>query len=180
MQIKPLLFFIAVVSLALFIVFKGVGPSTNVKIGEPAPDFTIKDESGKEVKLSDFRGSLVFLNIWATWCVPCVDEMPEMELMKNAFKDRKFQMMAVSLDTEWDAVKKFYDEHSLTIPVYLDPGRNVYAAYKATGVPETFVIDRNGILIQRYIGQKRWSTPQMMGAFDAMIKEQETAQSALQ
>jgi peroxiredoxin len=77
------------------------------------------------IKLSDYRGKLVFLNFWATWCLPCVEEMPEMETLKNTFKDRKFQMLAVSVDTDWDVVKKFYKEHNLTIPAGLDPGHQI-------------------------------------------------------
>ena len=102
---KPIIFFLIVGSIAGYFVYKEVtrvGQPGVINIGQQAPGFSIKDANGHEVKLTDYRGKLVFLNFWATWCAPCVDEMPEMESMYRAFKDRKFQMLAISIDTEWD------------------------------------------------------------------------------
>jgi peroxiredoxin len=183
MRIKGIVFFILVALVAGWLVYREasrVGSRNAIAIGAPVPDFTVKDQDGKEVKLSDFRGSLVFMNIWATWCPPCVEEMPAMETLNNKFKNRKFQMMAVSVDTDWTPVLDFYMTHQLSLPTYLDPGRRVFLSFKATGVPETFVIDGNGILLKRYIGERAWSTPEMLASFDAMITAQETAQRASQ
>src|SRR5262249_50978667 len=105
---KPLIFFLVIGSIAGYLVFKEVtrvGKPGIINIGQQAPDFSLKDENGHAIKLSDYRGKLVFLNFWATWCGPCVDEMPEMESMYKALKDRKFQMLAVSIDTDWDTVR---------------------------------------------------------------------------
>jgi peroxiredoxin len=181
MRIKPVVFFLIVGAIAGYFVYyqaTHTGAPRTINIGDIAPDFTVSDSQGKEIKLSALRGNLVFLNFWATWCPPCVHEMPEMELMNRAFKDRKFQMVAVSVDEDWGKVSDFYKEHNLSLPAYLDAGQNVSARYNVFKFPETFVIDRNGYVLKHYIGEQRWASPQLLASFDSLIKEQETAQSA--
>jgi len=151
-----------------------VGQPGVISVGQQAPDFTIKDASGKPVKLSDSRGKLVFLNFWATWCEPCVDEMPEMNTLNEKFKDRKFQMMAVSVDNSWDVVKDFYEKHALDMPTYLDPGQQVRSLFNVHGYPETFIIDRNGSVLKYIIGPQHWSDPKVMAMIESMVKDQET------
>ena len=106
--------------------------------------------------------------------------MPEMELMHRAFKDRKFQMIAISVDTDQEKVQDFYKEHKLTLPTYLDPGRKVAGKYRVAKFPETFVIDRNGHVLKHYIGEQHWASPKMLASFEALIREQESAQTASQ
>jgi peroxiredoxin len=176
-RLKPLIFFLIVGSIAGYFVYREVtrvGKPGVLNIGQQAPDFTLKDENGRLVKLSDYRGKLVFLNFWATWCGPCVDEMPEMETMNKLFKDRKFQMLSVSIDIKWDVVKDFYKKYNLTIPVILDPGQQVARdLYKATGWPETFLIDPNGYLIKHVIGPAHWADPRVMAQIEQMIPEEQ-------
>ena len=176
-RLKPILFFLIVGSISGYFVYREatrVGRPGIVNVGEQAPEFTIKDESGHEVKLSDYRGKLVFLYFWATWCVPCVDEMPEMELMHKILKNRKFQMLAVSIDIKWDTVKDFYKKYNLTIPVLLDPGQQVARdLYKATGWPETFLIDSNGFVRKHVVGPAHWADPRVMAEVEAMIPQEE-------
>ena len=147
-------------------------------VSKPAPDFTVKDQNGNQLKLSELRGNLVFLNVWATDCAPCVQEMPDMEVMNHAFKDRKFKMVTVSIDTDWKPVTAFFKQYRLTMPVYLDPGRSVYGAYHLTGTPETFLIDRNGIILKHTIGADRWASDAVLAYVDKLIKEQEMPQRA--
>lgn len=178
MRLKPIIFFLAVGSLAGFFVYREVtrvGDPGVVNIGQQAPDFSLKDEDGKPVRLSDYRGKLVFLNFWATWCIPCIEEMPEMETLKNTYKDRKFQMLAVSVATDWDVVRKFYKEHNLTIPAALDPGHQISGLYKVFKFPETFLIDGNGYVV-RHTWSEHWANPRVMALVDSLIQQQEAKQ----
>jgi peroxiredoxin len=177
MRIKPILFFAAVGLIAGYLIYRQADPH-EVAVGKPAPDFTVKDDGGNTLKLSDLRGNLVFLNFWASDCAPCVQEMPDMEVMNHAFQDRKFKMITVSIDTDWKPVNEFVKEHRLTMPVYLDPGRDVYSAYHLTGTPETFIIDRNGILLKHTIGADRWASDSILASMDKLIRNQETEQRA--
>jgi peroxiredoxin len=179
MRAKPIIFFLVVGSLASWFVYREVtrvGTPGVINIGQQAPDFTVKGEDGREIKLSDYRGKLVFLNFWATWCGPCIEEMPAMEKLKNTFKDRKFQMLAISVDTNWDVIKKFYAEHNLTIPAGLDPGHQVSGLYKVFKFPETFLIDGNGYVV-RHTWAERWADPRVMALVDSLIQQQEARQS---
>ena len=181
MRLKPIIFFLVVGSLASFFVYREVtkvGDPGAVNIGQLAPDFTIKAQDGHEIKLSDYRGKLVFLNFWATWCKPCVDEMPAMETLNNKFKDRKFQMLAVSVDNRWNEVNDFYKQYNLTIPAYLDPPQRISKGlYKTTGIPETFLIDGNGFLIQ-HTWAARWADPQIEAKVESLIKREEERQAS--
>ena len=179
-RLKPILFFAVVAAAALFFVLRKPA-SAEVNVGDVAPEFAIKDVMGKELKLSDYRGNVVFLNFWYTTCPPCVREMPDMELMNRVFKDRKFKMVPVSVDTNFDDVKKFYDTHKLTsMPMYLDPGKQLANRYNVYKFPETYIIDGNGIVLKHYIGEKAWSNPTYMTAIEEFIKKQEAPASASQ
>ena len=179
MRIKPILFFLIVGSIAGFLVYREVtrvGTPGIINIGQQAPDFSLKDENGHEMKLSDYRGKLVFLNFWATWCGPCVDEMPEMETLNKTMKDRNFQMLPVSIDIEWSTVKQFYQEHNLTIPSFLDPGQQVARGlYKTTGWPETFLIDANGSVLKHVVGPAHWADPRVMANLMSMVPQKQTS-----
>jgi peroxiredoxin len=174
-RLKAILFFIAVGSLAGFFVYREVtrvGEPGIINIGQQAPDFSIKDQSGRVVKLSDFRGKVVFLNIWGTWCEPCLKEMPEMETLYQTFKDRKFQMMAISIDNDWKEVNEFYKEKNLTLPTYLDPGHQIANLYKVYKYPETFLIDANGYVV-KHTWQEHWADPRIIANMDALINKQD-------
>ena len=171
-RLKPILFFSVVFAIAGYLVFHGVGDSSTLEVGKPAPDFSVRDQSGNELRLSDLRGNVVFLNFWATNCAPCEAEMPDMEIVSQIFKGRPFRMVAISIDLDWGPVSSFYKRYGITLPTYLDPGRKVFNAYRLTGTPETFIIDGEGILQRVYIGQQRWTSPQMIASFEAVIKLQ--------
>lgn len=179
-RLKPIVFFLVVGALALFFVLREPR-STVVNVGDLAPDFSVRDETGKEVKLSDYRGHVVFLNFWYTTCVPCRQEMPDMELVNRVFKDRKFKMIPVSVDTNFDDVKKFYQDFKLTtMPMYLDPGKQVADQYNVFKFPETYIIDGNGIVLKHYIGGKTWSSPTYMSTIEEFVEKQESPQSVSQ
>jgi len=173
-----IIFFLIVGSIAGYFVYKEAtraGSPGVVNIGQQAPDFSIKDQSGHEIKLSDYRGKLVFLNFWATWCAPCIEEMPAMETLNQTFKDRKFQMLAISVDNDWKLVNGFYKDYNLTLPAFLDPGHQVANQYKVYKFPETFLIDGNGYVI-KHTWVERWADPRVMSNIDSLIRQQEARQ----
>ena len=110
MQPKPILFF-AVVGLLVVYTIANYSGGVGAPIGSIAPDFELKDADGNLVKLSDYRGKLVFLNFWATWCEPCVWEMPLMMTLNDTLKDRGFEVLTVSVDTSWQPIRDFYDQY---------------------------------------------------------------------
>jgi len=173
MRLKPVIFFLVVGSIAGYFVYMEAryGTAGTVKVGDLAPEFTVKDENGKVAKLSDYRGKLVFLNFWWTGCIPCITEMPEMELVHNLFKDRNFAMLAVSVDVDWESVKKFYEDHSLTLPKFPDPGHRVTSLYKVYRYPETFLIDPEGRVLKHYVGAERWTNPRVLSYIESLIPD---------
>ena len=145
---------------------------TPLQLGQPAPDFTFPDLDGKEVSLSDFRGKVVFVNIWATWCPPCRDEMPSMQKLYERFKGQDFEILAVSIDADGgEAVAPFMKQMNLTFPALLDPSEKIRSLYAITGVPESFIIDKNGMLVQRVIGPMDWSNPQVFDFFQELMQK---------
>src|SRR5438105_10243830 len=150
--------------------FKGLDLIKPARV-QPAKDFVSPAPDGKPVKLSDYRGKVVFLNFWATWCVPCVEEAPEMQKLNATLKDRKFQMLTLAIDTDWKPVNDFYAKHGLSVPVFLDPGQQVARGlYKITGVPETFLIDANGHVVRHTFGE-HWADPRMVSYIESLIQQ---------
>lgn len=126
--------------------------------GYAAPEFSAFDFSGKERYLSEYRGKVVFLNIWATWCPPCKEEMPSMEYLYNSLKGPNFEMLAISIDREGiSVVKPFMEKLKLSFPILLDTRGKIANLYKITGVPETFIIDGRGVIAEKVIGARNWS-----------------------
>jgi len=177
MRLKPILFFLAVGGLAVYVAMWQYqqGDGGIIRIGQMAPDFSVKTADGREVRLSDYRGKLVFINFWASWCAPCASEMPDLEILNKAFKNRKFQMLTFSVDVNPNDAEKFYKEHKLSMPWFPDPGRRVADRYKVSVYPETFLIDGNGHIIKHY---PYAINTQIMAQLDEYIRNQEGVDSA--
>jgi peroxiredoxin len=136
-----------------------------------APDFTFPGLDGKMVSLSDHKGKVVLVNIWATWCPPCVDEMPSMEKLYQNFKGENFEILAVSIDEAGlKAVAPFMKKTNLTFPALIDSEGAINAVYGVTGVPESFIIDKQGILIKKIIGPVDWAKPAIFRFFSDLIE----------
>jgi peroxiredoxin len=139
--------------------------------GTTAPDFTLKDLSGKAVTLSSLRGKVVLLNFWATWCPPCREEIPSMMRLNKAMEGKPFQMLAVSEDGGGkDAVTGFFKESGASLPALLDSDQAVGGRYGLTGVPETFVIGKNGVILKKVVGAMNWSDPAAIGFLENAMK----------
>jgi peroxiredoxin len=137
----------------------------------PAPDFTFPGLDGKKVSLSDYKGKVVLVNIWATWCPPCVDEMPSMEKLYQKFKGQNFEILAVSIDASGlKAVAPFMRKFNLTFPALIDSKGAINAVYGVTGVPESFIIDKQGILTKKIVGPVDWASPAVFRFFSEILE----------
>jgi peroxiredoxin len=137
--------------------------------GYAALDFTLPDLSGTPVRLSDLRGKIVFLNLWATWCPPCRAEMPSMQTLYERLKGRDFVMLAIAEDTNAADVAGFVKDLGLTFPVLLDTDNTLPARFGVTGFPETFIIDREGQVIKHVIGPEEWTDPEFLHYFEELL-----------
>ena len=149
-----------VVALVVVYVFK-TADINPVGVGMVAPDFTLSTVDGKSVHLSDYRGKVVMLNFWATWCKPCRQEMPSMEEMYHGFKNvagARFNLIAVNENNIFyqGKIKPFLHKFGIDFTVPVDPLSKLDHLYKITGVPETFVIDQNGVVAEHVIGPRDW------------------------
>lgn len=139
--------------------------------GAKAPDFTLPGLNGEMIRLADQKGKVVFLNIWATWCPPCVQEMPSMEKLYQQLKGEDFEILAVSIDKKGtEAVLPFMKKHNLSFTALIDSKESMKYKYQTTGVPETFIIDKNGIIVEKVIGPRDWATPDAIGFLRNLIQ----------
>jgi peroxiredoxin len=140
------------------------------KVTEAAPDFRLPNLDGNLVRLAGFKGKVIFLNFWATWCPPCIQEMPWMETLYRSLKGREFEMLAVSIDEDGkDAVRPFMEKYSLTLPVLIDRDKKVAALYGITGIPETFIITKQGVIDFKIIGPQDWTEKKWQDYFDNLL-----------
>jgi peroxiredoxin len=144
-----------------------------VAAGAKAAPFKLTDLQGDSVSMGDLRGKVVFLNIWATWCAPCREEMPSMEkLYERLQSDKGFVMLAISQDTSSrDEVAAYVKKHGYRFDVLLDPKNVVAEAYNVSGVPETFIIDREGRIVAHHSGAFDWSDPAIRDALEELLKD---------
>jgi peroxiredoxin len=136
-----------------------------------APDFTFPGLDGKMVSLSDHKGKVVLVNIWATWCPPCVDEMPSMEKLYQNFKGENFEILAVSIDEAGlKAVAPFMKKTNLTFPALIDSEGTIKTVYGITAIPESFIIDKQGFLIKKIVGPVDWATSPIYRFFSDLMQ----------
>jgi peroxiredoxin len=143
-------------------------------VGSPAPDFSAPTIAGDTIRLANLRGRVVFLNLWATWCPPCREEMPAMQELYRQLAGPGFEMLAVSADEAGAAVvTPFVRDLGLSFPVLLDPQLEVASRYRVTGYPETYVIDRNGMVVAHMIGPRDWGSRATVEAFRRLVERGE-------
>ena len=132
----------------------GATAGDKVEVGAPAPAYATVSVDGDSVSLASLRGKVVLFNIWATWCHPCRDEIPELRAIHAKYRDRGLELVGVSVDADGtdDAIRGFMNEFQMTYPVWRDPDERVSTRFLAIGVPATYLIDRNGILQWRKTG----------------------------
>jgi peroxiredoxin len=130
------------------------------RIGSSAPDFTVQDSDHK-VTLSQFRGQVVVLNFWATWCPPCIEETPSLIKMQSRMKDKGIIVLAVSIDVDNAAYHKFLKDYGVNMVTVRDEDQKAASLYGTHGWPESYVIDRNGVIRRKFIGAVEWNSPEV-------------------
>jgi peroxiredoxin len=140
-------------------------------IGQPAPDFTLPNLESQMVSLSAFRGKVILLNIFATWCPPCVEEMPSMQKLYMALNGEDFEILAVSIDTDGArTVAPFMRKHKLNFPALTDTEGVIKRLYRIRGIPESYIIDRSGKVVDKVIGPRDWASPGALRYFRDLLK----------
>ena len=132
-----------------------------------APDFDLPDGDGKQVSLRAQRGHPVLLNFWATWCPPCAEEMPSMERLAAALESSDIRTMAVSVDENWDLVRRFF-ARGTQLGILLDPTRDVPKRFGTEKFPETFLIDAQGRVRHYFISTRDWSRPEVIACLESL------------
>jgi peroxiredoxin len=124
--------------------------------GKSMPDFAYPSLNRDTLRLSEQLGRVVLVNVWATWCPPCREEMPSMQRLYDLYADSGFTVLAISIDADTVPVRPFVEELGLTFPILLDPKGSIVALYGTAGVPESYVVDKSGKLVLRRIGADDW------------------------
>jgi DsbE subfamily thiol:disulfide oxidoreductase len=136
-----------------------------------APDFTLTTPDGKKASLKDYRGKVVFLNFWATWCPSCRTEMPDMDKLYREFKGKGLEIVAVNVKDKRDDAMGFVKNMKLTYPIMLDPEGEVGLLYGAWGMPATYLIDRKGVVQARLWGPAEWYSPAARNLIKTMLEQ---------
>ncbi len=135
--------------------------------GDTPPPLSLSDLDGKKHNLSDYRGKVVVMNFWATWCGPCAKEMPAFETLAERLSGERFALLTVNFGEKADRIKPFLKKIGVDVPVLLDPDMGTSKAWAKSGLPTTYVIDAEGKIRYQVLGVMEWDAPQV----EARIRE---------
>ena len=143
-----------------------------VEVGRAVPEYSAMTLAGDSVSLASQRSKVVLLNIWATWCHPCRTEIPELISLHDRYKERGFTVIGVTIDAEGsaDAIKEFMEEFKMNFPVWHDPDERILTTFMAVGVPSTFLIDKQGVLLWRKLGPVKPGDTTLINAIERSIQ----------
>ena len=133
----------------------------NVQPSDRAPGFSLVGDQGTGVSLDDYAGKIVLLNFWATWCPPCVQEMPSLNAAYERFRDDGFVVLGISVDEDEEDYRRFLQSSGVTFPTVRDPDRTVSTRYGTMKYPESYLISRDGRVLRKYIGPEDWGRPEI-------------------
>lgn len=145
-----------------------VGPER----GTQAPQFSLSDREGRQIKLQDYRGKAVLINFWATWCGPCRHEMPSLEQLYKKFEGEGFEIIGISLDEEgWGPVDAFLKVVPVSFPIVLDHEQLVSEKYQTYRIPETYLIDKDGKIADKFVGPQDYNRPVFYKAVERVLSK---------
>jgi cytochrome c biogenesis protein CcmG/thiol:disulfide interchange protein DsbE len=162
--------YICIISFLILLTSCNGDSRSGLNPGDNAPPLELKDLFGKIHKIADYKGKALLINFWATWCGPCVDEIPALQELYSKLGKENFEILAIGVDDQEDALREFQKRYALTFPVLIDKDGAVKNKYKLTGVPESFLLDKEGKLVMlpdpndntpvvRIVGPRDWSSP---------------------
>ncbi len=159
-------------ALAIVVIF--ASPSyrqgENSLAGKPAPPFHFELE-GKSASVHDFRGRVVLLNFWATWCPPCVEETPSLNRLHERIRSRNGTVLGISMDEDQDAYSLFLKQQRVSYPNFRDPSKKIALAYGTSIYPETYIIDGDGRIARKIIGPQNWDSPELIAYLDTLLSK---------
>ena len=153
--------------------YKAVPKLEEIKDHPAAPDFTLSNPDGKKLTLKNYRGKLVFLNFWATWCEFCRDEMPAMERLYREFKNQGFEILAVNVKDKRSDALAFVKKLKLSYPIMMDPEGEIGLLYGAFGMPATYLIDEKGMVLARLWGPADWYSPAARNIIKSLLERRQ-------
>lgn len=168
---KDTVAFVLTLSLAAVLVMRVQGYLRiyDVRPGNRAPEFELVDDQGIGVSLEDYQGKIVLLNFWATWCAPCVQEIPSLNQLYVRFEDKGFIVLAVSVDEDQDQYREFLADAGVAFPTVRDPERSVSSRYGTAKYPESYLIDREGRVLRKYVGAEEWLRPEIVNYIRSLL-----------
>jgi len=144
---------------------------TRIEPGARVPDYAaVNVVSGDTVSLRDYRGEVMLLNLWATWCPPCEQEMPSIERLHEELGPQGLKVVAISIDQlDSSAIRRWAADRGLTFTVLHDESGRIQQVYQTTGMPESFVVDRHGVIVKKVIGATEWDHPAQKALFRRLL-----------
>lgn len=140
-----------------------------IAVGDSAPKFSVRTDRGREVSTRDFGGKVLVVNFWATWCPPCIEEMPSLEAMARQLGPKGVVVLGVSVDKNDASYKKFLAQARVTFETSRDPEANISADYGTFKYPETYIIDKEGKVRQKIIGPQDWTSPEVIRSIESLL-----------
>ena len=141
----------------------------DVQPGDRAPGFELLAENGQGLSLSDFKNKWVLVNFWATWCAPCVDEVPSLNRLQTKLQDRGFVVLGVSVDEDPDAYVRFIADYQVAFPTARNPERVIMARYGTSLIPESYLVNPEGIVVRKYINWQDWDSPEIVNYIESLL-----------
>jgi peroxiredoxin len=140
-----------------------------VRVGDTAPEFQVTTDGGRRINRSDFGGRLLVLNFWATWCPPCIEEMPSLDEMQKQLAPSGVVVVGISVDQDAAQYRQLLDKAKVSFPTARDPGGKISAEYGTFKFPETYIIDHRGKVLQKHIGARVWDDPAMIREIKSLL-----------
>ena len=152
-------------------IYSNMPSTTAVVAGDVAPDFTLEDTQGNKITLSELRGKVVMVNFWATWCPPCIEEMPSMERLNNFMADEDFVMLAINTEKNGrSVVPEFLKKTPYAFSILYDDQMTVQKKYGVYKFPESFIVGKDGTVVEKIIGPLNWSSPKTVAYLKSLAK----------